>query len=165
MKHRQSDSAVPPDVIKELAMAIAPAELTMEQRARLRGRVLARADDTAPEGTRTLRARDSVWVEIAPFIEARILRIDEAEGTYTSIMRMRAGGVVPAHRHSKPEEFIVLEGECCIGTHRLTAGDVHLSEAGSWHEAVTTQEGVVVLLRGEYPFAEATDTKRALDRR
>jgi quercetin dioxygenase-like cupin family protein len=158
MKHHQSDSTLHPEAIEELAMAIAPVELAMEQRARLRSRVLNRAHDAAPEGTRTLRARDSVWVEIAPFIEARILRIDQAEGTHTSIMRMRPGGIVPPHRHSKPEEFIVLEGECRIGTHRLAAGDVHLSEAGSWHEAVTTQAGVVVLLRGEYPFPKPTDS-------
>jgi quercetin dioxygenase-like cupin family protein len=156
MKHHQSNSALPPEMIEELAMAVAPAELAMEQRARLRSRVLDGADNATPEGTRTLRARDSVWVGIAPFIEARILRIDQAEGMHTSIMRMKPGGVVPPHRHSKPEEFIVLEGECRVGTHRLAAGDVHLSEAGSWHEAVTTQAGVVVLLRGEYPFPEPT---------
>lgn len=158
MKHHQSDSALPSEVIEELAMAFSPAELAMEQRARLRSRVLDQADDATPEGTRTLRACDSVWVQIAPLIEARILRIDTAEGTHTSIMRMRPGGVVPAHRHARPEEFIVLEGECRVGTHRLAAGDVHLSEAGSWHEAVTTQAGVVVLLRGEYPFPKPTDS-------
>ena len=40
----------------------------------------------------------------------------------------------------------MLEGECHIGTHRLAAGDVHLAQAGSWHEAVTTRTGVIVLL-------------------
>ena len=64
---------------------------------------------------------------------------------------MRPGGVVPAHRHERVEEFIVLEGECHIGTHKLVAGDVHIAAAGSWHEPVTTRSGVLVLLRGEYP--------------
>jgi quercetin dioxygenase-like cupin family protein len=70
---------------------------------------------------------------------------------HTSLMRMRPGGVIPAHRHEREEEFIILEGECYIGTHRLVAGDVHIAAAGSWHEPVTTESGVVVLLRGEYP--------------
>jgi quercetin dioxygenase-like cupin family protein len=64
---------------------------------------------------------------------------------------MRPGGTVPAHRHECEEEFIVLEGECHIGTHKLVAGDVHIAPAGTWHEPVTTQTGVLVLLRGEYP--------------
>ena len=62
-------------------------------------------------------------------------------------MRMRPGGVIPAHRHEREEEFIILEGECYIGTHRLVAGDVHIAAAGSWHEPVTTESGVVVLLQ------------------
>jgi hypothetical protein len=28
---------------------------------------------------------------------------------------------------------------------------VHIAAAGSWHDTVTTEGGVVVLLRGEYP--------------
>ena len=94
---------------------------------------------------------EGAWIEIAPFVEVRELRRDEAAGMHTSLMRMRPGGVIPAHRHEREEEFIILEGECYIGTHRLVAGDVHIAAAGSWHEPVTTESGVVVLLRGEYP--------------
>jgi uncharacterized cupin superfamily protein len=47
---------------------------------------------------------------------------------------------------------VVLEGECHIGTHLLRAGDAHSAAAGSAHEAVTTRTGVLVLLRGEYPY-------------
>lgn len=159
MKPRHTNApALPTDILEEIAAALAPAELPMEQRSRLRARIFERLDEAAPEGTRTLRESDSAWVEIAHFIEARILRIDEAEGTHTSIMRMRPGGVVPAHRHSKAEEFIVLAGECHIGTHRLAAGDVQLSEPGSWHGPVTTRAGVLVLLRGEYPFPHPEPT-------
>ena len=84
-------------------------------------------------------------------MEVRELRRDEVAGTHTSLMRMRPGGRVPAHRHEREEEFIILEGECHIGTHKLVAGDVHIAPAGTWHEPVTTRTGVLVLLRGEYP--------------
>ena len=134
-----------------LAAAVQPAELGTELRARMRRRTLELAREQPPEGTRTLRGGDGTWIEIAPFVEVRELHRDEAAGTHTSLMRMRPGGVVPAHRHEREEEFIILEGECYIGAHRLVAGDVHIAAVGSWHEPVTTETGVVVLLRGEYP--------------
>ena len=134
-----------------LAAGVRPAELGVEQRERLRRRILEQAREQSPEGTRTLRAEEAVWIQIAPFVEVRELRRDEASGTHTSLMRMHPGGVVPAHRHAREEEFIVLEGECSIGTHKLVAGDVHIAAAGSWHEPVTTRGGVLVLLHGEYP--------------
>jgi quercetin dioxygenase-like cupin family protein len=141
----------PKSLQESIAAGLRPAELGAEQRERLRRRVLEQAREQSPEGTRTLRADEGAWIQIAPFVEVRELRRDEASGTHTSLMRMRPGGVVPAHRHAREEEFIVLEGECHIGTHQLVAGDVHIAAAGSWHEPVTTRSGVLVLLRGEYP--------------
>jgi quercetin dioxygenase-like cupin family protein len=138
-----------------LAAGLRPAELGAEQRERLRRRVLEQARERPPEGTRTLRAGEAIWIRIAPFVEIRELQRDEVSGTHTSVLRMHPGGVIPAHRHAREEEFIVLEGECQIGTHKLVAGDVHFAAAGSWHEPVTTRGGVLVLLRGEYPHPTA----------
>ena len=145
------DEDMPLDLQESLASAVRPAELGAEQRDRMRRRIVDRAREQAPEGTRTLRANEGDWIQVAPFVEVRELRRDEASGTHTSLMRLRPGGVVPAHRHEREEEFIILEGECQIGTHKLVAGDVHIASAGSWHEQVTTRSGVLVLLRGEYP--------------
>jgi quercetin dioxygenase-like cupin family protein len=145
------DSDLLKDLQDSLAAAVQPAELGTEARGRMRRRIVELAREQPPEGTRTLRESESAWVQIAPFVEVRELRRDEAAGMHTSLMRMHPGGVVPAHRHEREEEFIILQGECYIGTHRLVAGDVHIAAAGSWHEPVTTESGVVVLLRGEYP--------------
>jgi quercetin dioxygenase-like cupin family protein len=139
------------DLHDSLAAAVQPAELGSELRDRMRRRTLELAREQAPEGTRTLHAADAIWIEVAPFVEVRELRRDEVAGTHMSLVRMRPGGMVPAHRHECEEEFIVLEGECHIGTPKLVAGDVHIAPAGTWHEPVTTQTGVLVLLRGEYP--------------
>jgi quercetin dioxygenase-like cupin family protein len=147
----RNDAGLPAALLDRIACGMKPIEPRPEQRDRLRQRVLQQARNTSPEGTKTLRADDSPWIQISPYVEMRLLVHDEAAGTHTSLMRMRPGGVVPTHRHTKAEEFIVLEGECHIGTHRLGAGDVHLSEAGSWHDPVTTSSGVLVLVRGEYP--------------
>ena len=137
-------------VERALVAGVAPAELATEQRDRLRNLVLEKARDATPEGTITLRSTETPWVEWGPHIQIKVLRRDPVAGMQTILARMQPGGVMPAHRHRRDEEFVVLEGECHIGTHRLAAGDVHLAQAGSWHEAVTTQTGVVVLLRGEY---------------
>ena len=139
------------DLQDSLAAAVQPAELGTEQRGRMRRLIVALAREQPPEGTRTLRASEGAGVEIAPFVEVRELHRDEAAGMHTSLMRMRPGGVIPAHSHEREEQFIILEGECYIGAHRLVAGDVHIAAAGSFHEPVTTESGVVVLLRGEYP--------------
>jgi quercetin dioxygenase-like cupin family protein len=145
------DSDLPMDLQESLAAGVQPAELSAEKRSRMRRRIVELARERPPEGTLTFRAADSTWVEIAPCVEVRELHRDEAAGVHTSLMRMRPGGVIPAHRHEREEEFIILEGECYIGAHRLVAGDVHIATAGSFHEQVTTESGVVVLLRGEYP--------------
>jgi quercetin dioxygenase-like cupin family protein len=91
------------------------------------------------------------WISVAPFIQMRVLRRDEVAGNQTVLIRMQPGGVIPAHRHSQEEEFVVLEGECHVGAQRLCAGDVHIAGPGSSHGVVTTRIGVVALLRGEYP--------------
>ena len=151
MNRSPDDEDLMQDLQDSLAAAVQPAELGTELRERMRRRTLDLAREQPAEGTRTLRAAQAVWVEIAPFVEVRELRRDEVAGTHTSLMRMRPGGFVPGHRHQREEEFIVLEGECHIGTHKLVAGDVHIAPAGTVHEPVTTQTGVLVLLRGEYP--------------
>ncbi|MBC8028413.1 MAG: cupin domain-containing protein [Steroidobacteraceae bacterium] len=137
------------DVFVEIATAARPMELLPSKHASLRERVLDRARETAPEGTRTLRANEGEWVDLDAHVRIRVLSRDEAAGTQTVLMRVAAGGRVPGHRHTQEEEFIVLEGECHIGAHRLGTGDVHLASAGSWHDDITTHTGVLVMVRGE----------------
>ncbi|HEY4367660.1 MAG TPA: cupin domain-containing protein [Steroidobacteraceae bacterium] len=146
-----SSEILPWALIESFAMALNPIELIDQRREALRRQALRRARDATIDGTATLRAENTPWVDCAPFIQMKVLRRDQAAGYQTVLIRMQPGGVLPAHRHKKEEEFIVLQGECHIGTHRLAAGDAHLAAVGSWHAPVTTQTGVVVLLRGEYP--------------
>lgn len=146
-----NDGHLPQSLLDALASAVRPVELSAKQRECLRRRILERSREQTSEGTRTLRATEGEWVEIRPFVEVRELLRDEASGMHTSLLRMFPGGVIPAHRHEREEECIVLKGECQIGAHKLSAGDVHIAAAGSWHEQVSTRNGVLVLLRGEYP--------------
>lgn len=147
-----NDGDLPQSLRNAFASAIRPAELSAEQRERLRRRILERAREQPSEGTRTLRGSEGEWIEIRPFVEVRELCRDDASGMHTSLVRIRPGGVIPAHRHEREEECIVLEGEFQIGAHKLSAGDVHIAAAGSWHQQVSSRNGVLVLLRGEYPL-------------
>jgi quercetin dioxygenase-like cupin family protein len=145
-------SAMSNEMLETLADALQPIELGAEQRDRMRSRVFQQARDSVPVGTVTTRSAAAEWIRIAPLVEVRELHRDESAGTHTSLMRMQPGAAIPAHRHTKDEDFVILEGECHIGTHLLRAGDVHSAAAGSMHETVTTRTGVLVLLRGEYPY-------------
>jgi quercetin dioxygenase-like cupin family protein len=139
------------DAFVEIASALRPADPPASRRASLRRRALELARETAPEGTRTLRANEEAWLELDAHARIRVLTRDVAAGTQTALLRVAAGGRIPAHRHLQEEEFIVLEGECHIGGHRLGTGDVHIASAGSWHDDITTRTGVLVMIRGEIP--------------
>lgn len=143
------------ELVQQLALAMQPTELSEARRAALRQQVMQRTQVAAPAGTTTLRVHDdnkiAQWLAISPQIQIRVLRIDKAAGNQTILMRVAPGGIIPRHQHTQEEEFVILDGECHIGTHRLCAGDVHIAAAGSWHDDITTQSGVLVLLRGEYP--------------
>jgi quercetin dioxygenase-like cupin family protein len=135
--------------------SLAPRELSQAQRARVLDKVLARARDSAPEGTRTQRAHPSGWQKVAPNVRVRLLSVDAAAGTHVSLIRLGAGGVIPGHRHDKDEEFLVLEGECHIGNHHLVEGDTHFAASGTIHGAITTCSSVLVYLRGQFPYPSA----------
>jgi anti-sigma factor ChrR (cupin superfamily) len=152
-------------VLEALSLGLRPTELPAAQRDRMRSRVLAGLRDAAPAGTATYRATATAlasamtvarststpWLDLAPGLQACMLEVDEAAGRQTILLRVQPGGEIPQHRHGQNEEFIVLEGECCIGAHRLRAGDVHAASPGSWHERTTTDVGALVMMRGEYP--------------
>ena len=97
-----------------------------------------------------VRAEGAEWIALSPLVKFRRLRVDVEAGSQTILVRAEPGGFIPRHRHGQDEEFIVLEGECHIGGHHLRAGDAHFASAGSWHDDITTQTGVLVLVRGEY---------------
>ena len=139
------------DVFEQLASALEPAEASDAQRSRMRARIGELVAAQVLAGMTTLRAADGEWRAVNPLVEIKVLRVDPVAGNRTALIRVAPGGMMPRHRHSQDEEFIVLEGECRIGALRLVAGDAHFASAGSWHDDITTETGVLVLLRGEYP--------------
>ena len=146
-----NDDVPDANLIGQLAEGLRPARLSEEQRERLRARVQAIPSEALPAGMSTLRRSDGEWQPLNPLVQMKVLRVDAAAGNQTILIRAARGAVLPRHRHSRAEEFIVLEGECRVGDLRLEAGDAQFSAAGSWHDDITTDTGVLVLVRGEYP--------------
>jgi quercetin dioxygenase-like cupin family protein len=141
---------------EQIAASVEPAPLAAETRERLWTRIRDRVASLEPAGTRTARAAGAEWIALDPLVSFRRLRVDAVAGNQTILVRAEPGGRIPRHRHNQDEEFIVLEGECQIGSHHLRAGDAHFATAGSWHEEIITRTGVLVLVRGEYsPAAHA----------
>ena len=138
-------------VIIELAAAIRPAMICDEQRARMLARVESLVAEPLAEGMTTLRRSEGEWLAINPRVQMRVLRAEAGAATQTLLLRAARRAVLRRHRHSGEEEFIVLEGQCRIGALVLEAGDAHFAAAGSWHDDITTDTGVLVLVRGEYP--------------
>ena len=139
-------------VFARLATALQATTISEAQRSRMRLRIRELVGSQPPPGTMTLRATEDEWRTLSPLVSLKVLRVDAVAGNQTVLIRAAPGGMMPRHRHSQDEEFIVLEGECRIGELRLAAGDAHFAAAGTWHEAITTETGVLVLLRGEYPM-------------
>lgn len=148
----EDDSDAPTSgLFEQLAVALKPTEVSDAQRLRMRARIGELVAPQLPTGMTTLRAADGTWRALDPLVRMKVLRVDPVAGNQTVLIHAAPGGILPRHRHSQDEEFIVLEGECRIGALRLAAGDAHFAGAGSWHEDITTETGVLVLLRGEYP--------------
>lgn len=132
------------------AAAVVPSRMAGEVRERIWARVREGVASPPPSGTRTVRAEGSQWIALSPLVRFRRLRVDVEARSQTVLLRAEPGGFIPRHRHAQDEEFIVLEGECHIGSHHLRAGDAHFAAAGSWHDVITTQTGALILVRGEY---------------
>jgi anti-sigma factor ChrR (cupin superfamily) len=137
----------------QLANAMTAHHLSMTRREHLRNRMVLRARDTAPAGTRTLRADAGQWRSFASGVSINVLRTDVAANNMTALIRMRPGARLDTHYHHQAEECLVLEGEICIGNHRLAAGDLHMAEAGVKHDDVVACTDVLLLVRAEIPSA------------
>jgi quercetin dioxygenase-like cupin family protein len=150
-KSRPGPTPLEAAIVVQLATALPSVELPAQQRERMRRRVMQSIPDSLPAGTTTVRAADGEWNAVSPLVKVKVLRVDARAGNQTVLVRAEPGGSMPRHQHRHDEEFIVLEGECRIGNLRLRAGDAHFAPAGSWHDEITTDTGVLVLVRGEYP--------------
>lgn len=147
------DDELSPQICAELAAALAPRADVEAVRERLRARVLRSVRQTPPPaGTSTWRVADEGWFQPGPFVTMKLLRRDAQAGMQELLVRLEPGVCVPAHTHGKEEQMVILSGELHLGEHLLRAGDVHVAPPGSAHPPITTEHGVLLLLRIEDPM-------------
>lgn len=93
-----------------------------------------------------LRAAEGRWRKILPGIEVKRLFVDPVTKTVTSLVRVAAGAVYPAHIHRGPEQLYVLDGEVVFDDHTLTTGDYEVRSPDTRHSSATTAPGEGCLL-------------------
>jgi quercetin dioxygenase-like cupin family protein len=145
------ESILDAELTEALANAIAPVELSAQERDRMRARILKRAAATAPSGMQTLRNTEGVWKAMGPGTEFKVLHIEPATNTRSILIRMEPGSRVPVHSHSQEEHCLVLEGEVTIGEHIFRSGDWHIAMPGTTHSDFSTRTGCLLFIRGEIP--------------
>ena len=100
--------------------------------------------------SRTVRANEGRWIEIAEGVRMKKLASDRARNTVTCLMEMDPGSVFPPHDHRNSEESYLVRGSCQIGNVKFFPGDFHRTEAGTRHEDITSEEGCLILLVMDY---------------
>jgi anti-sigma factor ChrR (cupin superfamily) len=109
-------------------------------------RILDRIDTEGLQlpGTKTARAAQARWREIAPGVRSRVLYVDRINNRQSLLLRMEAGATYYPHKHDADEEALVLEGDLWFGDLKLGPGDYHLATAASHHPVGRTVAGCLV---------------------
>jgi hypothetical protein len=129
--------------------------------ARVRQRLMQRiAQDSTPLHL-TVPADDAQWRPFLPGIDRKMLHRHASTpggppgGLMSYLLRLAPGAVLPAHHHPVDEECVVLSGVLKIGNAlEVPAGGFHMGRQNVAHEAITTELGAVIYLRGAAPAAE-----------
>ena len=141
-----TEAKTPDDLLLAALAGLVPEQLPEASvRQRLRERILAQVSH--PAAMSVVRANEGDWRAILPGIRIKSLR--KGEGTETTLWRIDAGAVLPAHPHTQQEECLVLEGSVLHGGVEYFAGDYLLAEPGLMHAEFTTTIGALLLIRSE----------------
>lgn len=131
--------------------ALQPAPMPAERAALLRSRLLSRAKGGRAPRLDTIHAADGAWIPFLPKVAIKVLRREAGIQTY--LLRLAPGGALLPHEHPEDEECIVLEGEVRIGDILASQGDYHLAPKGVDHDAIVSDQGALLFLRGAIPAA------------
>jgi len=104
----------------------------------------ARSDETGQFVS--IHSWDGEWRELVRGVLLKQLHVDPVTRITTSLVKMMPGASLPVHQHTGVEQIFIIEGDCQVAGHRLTAGDYHRAAAGSTHESTSTVSGTLFLL-------------------
>lgn len=103
---------------------------------------------TAPAEMHILRGDEVKW-RATPYegVSYRSLFMDRETKMHTLILRLQAGAVYPRHRHTRPEQCLVLSGDVEMDAAvRLRTGDFEWMAGETIHNALTTRDGCELLI-------------------
>lgn len=98
-------------------------------------------------GMFVLRAGEGEWQETPDRgVLTKVLFVDKARETVTSLVKMLPGARVPQHRHLGVEQCLVLEGDLRTGGLTLQAGDYNCCQPDTVHAELHTEQGNLLLI-------------------
>ncbi len=135
-----------------LALAVEPAALPAGLKISILRRIGATADASRREGLHPpglsflVAADSSPWKPLpVPGAWIKLLSLERERGYAVLLGKLDPGARFPAHLNVGPEDFYVLTGDLHIGATRLSGGDFHHAERGSWHEENYSENGCTLL--------------------
>ncbi len=98
-----------------------------------------------------VRADEGKWKPAGvPGVTYKKLYLDRIAGLVTTLVRMEPGSVYPAHRHSRTEQCLVLEGDLIHDEHVYHPGDFTWAQAGTIDPMLRTEHGnLLFIISGE----------------
>jgi anti-sigma factor ChrR (cupin superfamily) len=90
--------------------------------------------------------RDTSWRPARPGLDVKAFVSPTVAGLAMTLVRVRPGGTIPAHRHLSAEQGYVLAGDRGTGALVLGAGDYWQAPAGTLHEEMRSEGGCTYLL-------------------
>ncbi len=102
---------------------------------------------TAPAEMHILRGDEIKW-RANPYagVSYRSLFIDRETKMHTLILRLQPGAVYPRHRHTRPEQCLVLSGDIENESVNMKAGDFEWMAGETIHNSLTTRSGCELLI-------------------
>ena len=105
------------------------------------------ANEPHEDGLGSVRSHEGNWKPTGiPGITSKKLYFDRASGLLTTLVRMEPGAVYPAHRHTRTEQCLILEGDVTHHGQTYHPGDFTWAEAGTIDPSLETVNGNVLLI-------------------
>ncbi len=96
-----------------------------------------------------IRSHEGVWRESGfKGVSYKVLFYDRAAGLVTTLVKMEPGASYPAHRHNKPEQCLVVEGDLWHDDHEYGPGDFTWADANSIDPRISSKTGNLLLIIG-----------------
>lgn len=146
-----SSPALPADVENAMFENVAPVRLPAGRSDAIKAHLMQRVRAERQPQLTTVQADQGDWMPFLPKVHIKHLHRDG--DTLTYLLRLEPGAILVPHDHPQDEECIVLDGEVRIGRTVARTGAYHLAPKGLPHDAIVSDTGALLFLRGAVPDA------------